>query len=258
MPIGGCRYRRSPPLNSVPASPYIDQLSIGAGRRALAIGLSILIPALLLILLSFGAMKPPRAKDKWVSVVSIAAPQAAEEAAAPSASPSKQAETQPLPEPPPDEPVQPHVAAPAAAPAPPAPVPPPVPPATVPRIGVRPPGGQTYGPPNTGGSSSAYRDSERVGTAPNGEPLYAATWYREPSDGELRGYLSTADGPGWGLIACRTAPLPHGRFRCARRGWAASRWSARGSESESIMGSGGDRRFVPGGTAESGNDPSGH
>ena len=206
MPIGGCRYRRSPPLNSVPASPYIDQLSIGAGRRALAIGLSILIPALLLILLSFGAMKPPRAKDKWVSVVSIAAPQAAEEAAAPSASPSKQAETQPLPEPPPDEPVQPHVAAPAAAPAPPAPVPPPVPPATVPRIGVRPPGGQTYGPPNTGGSSSAYRDSERVGTAPNGEPLYAATWYREPSDGELRGYLSTADGPGWGLIACRTAP----------------------------------------------------
>ena len=45
-----------------------------------------------------------------------------------------------------------------------------------------------------------------MGTAPNGEPLYAAAWYREPSDGELRGYLSTASGPGWGLIACRTAP----------------------------------------------------
>ena len=64
----------------------------------------------------------------------------------------------------------------------------------------------TYGPPNTGGSSSSFRDSERVGTAPNGEPLYAATWYRQPSDDELRGYLSTASGPGWGLIACRTAP----------------------------------------------------
>jgi len=44
-----------------------------------------------------------------------------------------------------------------------------------------------------------------VGTAPNGEPLYAAAWYREPKDEELRGYLSTATGPGWGLIACRTA-----------------------------------------------------
>ena len=45
-----------------------------------------------------------------------------------------------------------------------------------------------------------------MGAAPNGEPLYAASWYREPSDDELRGYLSTASGPGWGLIACRTAP----------------------------------------------------
>ncbi|MBL0916210.1 MAG: hypothetical protein IBJ13_12080, partial [Sphingopyxis sp.] len=69
---------------------------------------------------------------------------------------------------------------------------------------VRPPGGAVYGPPNIGGSSSSSGDSKRVGTAPNGEPLYAAAWYREPSDGELRGYLSTASGPGWGLIACRT------------------------------------------------------
>ena len=36
--------------------------------------------------------------------------------------------------------------------------------------------------------------------------MYAAAWYREPSADELRAYLSTADGPGWGLIACRTAP----------------------------------------------------
>lgn len=50
-------------------------------------------------------------------------------------------------------------------------------------------------------------DSPRVsGAGPNGEPLYAASWYREPYDDELRGYLSTASGPGWGLIACRTAP----------------------------------------------------
>lgn len=49
-------------------------------------------------------------------------------------------------------------------------------------------------------------DSKRVGTAPGGQPMYAAAWYREPYDDELAGYLSTADGPGWALIACRTAP----------------------------------------------------
>ncbi|HTG39678.1 MAG TPA: hypothetical protein VL973_12810, partial [Sphingomonas sp.] len=58
------------------------------------------------------------------------------------------------------------------------------------------------GPPDTGTPG----DTERVGTAPNGQPLYAASWYREPYPEELRGYLSTASGPGWGLIACRTAP----------------------------------------------------
>ncbi len=156
------------------------------------------------MLLAFGVEKPPVVKEEWVSVVNIAAPQASEEAAEASPRASARAETPPLPEPPtPDAPVPPQAAEPIAAPAPPQPVPPPP---TVPRIGVRPPGGQVYGPPNIGGSSSSSRDTERVGTAPNGEPLYAAAWYREPSDGELRGYLSTADGPGWGLIACRTAP----------------------------------------------------
>jgi len=59
------------------------------------------------------------------------------------------------------------------------------------------------GPPDTGNPG----DSERVsGQGPHGEPLYAAAWYREPYDDELRGYLSTAQGPGWGLIACRTVP----------------------------------------------------
>lgn len=49
-------------------------------------------------------------------------------------------------------------------------------------------------------------DSKRVGSAPGGQPLYAAAWYREPDDSELTGYLSTADGPGYALIACRTVP----------------------------------------------------
>ncbi len=58
------------------------------------------------------------------------------------------------------------------------------------------------GPANT----NSRPDTPRVGTAPNGEPLYAAEWYREPTDQELAGYLSTAQGPGWGLIACKTVP----------------------------------------------------
>ena len=56
------------------------------------------------------------------------------------------------------------------------------------------------GPPDNG----VPGDSKRVGTAPGGEPMYAASWYREPYDDELSGYLSTARGPGWALIACRT------------------------------------------------------
>ncbi len=59
------------------------------------------------------------------------------------------------------------------------------------------------GPPNSGTPG----DSQRVGgSGPNGEPLYAAAWYREPYPDELSGYLSTASGPGWGLINCRTVP----------------------------------------------------
>lgn len=62
----------------------------------------------------------------------------------------------------------------------------------------------TYGPPTRGKTPG---DTPRVaGSAPNGEPLYAASWYREPYESEMAGYLSTASGPGWGQIACRTVP----------------------------------------------------
>jgi protein TonB len=59
------------------------------------------------------------------------------------------------------------------------------------------------GPPNT----PMPGDSQPLAaTGPHGEPLYPAAWYREPYDDELRGYLSTADGPGWALINCKTVP----------------------------------------------------
>ncbi|MEO6247102.1 MAG: hypothetical protein ABIO85_00775 [Sphingomicrobium sp.] len=54
-------------------------------------------------------------------------------------------------------------------------------------------------------------DTERVGTAPNGQPLYAAQWYRQPTDRELGGYLPPRmpDGGGWGLVACKTIARFH-------------------------------------------------
>ena len=55
--------------------------------------------------------------------------------------------------------------------------------------------------------AGAPGDSERVGTGPNGEALYAAEWYREPTDAQLAAYLPKRmpEGGGWGLVACRTA-----------------------------------------------------
>ena len=58
---------------------------------------------------------------------------------------------------------------------------------------------------------SAPGDSERVGTGPNGEPLYAAEWYREPTDAQLAAYLPKRmpEGGGSGLVACRTIERFH-------------------------------------------------
>ena len=207
----GRHHQRLLQLSPVPATPYVEQLSIGPGRRTLAIGLAVLIPALLLfLLLAFGSEKQPDHVEERVSMVSLEATEISAEATKasspePERTEEKPAPPQPAPEKPlPSEPLPPPVVQPKAAPtiAPPAERPPS--PASPPNA-VRPSGGPVYGPPNTGGSP-ASRDTERVGTAPNGEPLYAAAWYREPRDDELRGYLSTASGPGWGLIACRTAP----------------------------------------------------
>lgn len=202
----GRRHQRLLHLSPVPATPYVEQLSIGMGRRTLAIILAVLITALLLVmLLSFGFQQPPDHKKERVSVVSLQATEISKEASKPSSPERERTEKQPTAQRPATEkPLPPPPAVPKAAPKiatpderPPTPV--------IPQTVIRPPGGPVYGPPDSGGSSSS-RDSELVGTAPNGAPLYAAAWYREPSNDELSGYLSTASGPGWGLIACRTAP----------------------------------------------------
>lgn len=189
-----------------PASPFVERLRTEVGRRTLGISLALLIEGLLLLLLlSLGSAEQPGAKDRGITVVNVRADAVSEEATEPSSPEREQpAEEQPAVE----EPLPPQSAE-KAVPTPPAIVPaPPEPPpsAALPSNPIRPvPSNRPlYGPPDSGGSAS--RDTERVGTAPNGEPLYAAAWYREPREDALRAYLSTARGPGWGLIACRTAP----------------------------------------------------
>lgn len=180
-----------------------------AGPRTLALGLAVLIEALILILLlTLDWREQPGVEDERPTVISFIAPEVAEEAPeARSPETEERAQEQERPEAQRLEPDEPRPADAPAAPAAPALVPmrwqlrP-----SLPRNNDRPaqPARPVYGPADN--RSPAMRDTERVGTAPNGEPLYAAQWYREPDDAMLGDYLSTARGPGWGLIACRTAP----------------------------------------------------
>lgn len=64
--------------------------------------------------------------------------------------------------------------------------------------------------PAASSGSSHSDDTPIVGKGPNGEPLYAAEWYRRPRQAELETYLprSWARG-GSGLIACRTVARYH-------------------------------------------------
>jgi len=196
----------------VPATSFVERVRIGAGPRTLALGLAVLIEALILILLlTLDWREQPELEDERATVISFIAPETSEEAPdTRSAETQERAQEQERPEAQRqdlDQPRPPQPVEPAAAPVAPALVPmrwnlrP-----SLPRNNDRPaqPARPVYGPVDN--RSPAMRDTERVGTAPNGEPLYAAQWYREPDDVMLRDYLSTARGPGWGLIACRTAP----------------------------------------------------
>ncbi len=184
------------------------------GGFALAIGIELLIIALLLTL-GMGVQDDVR---EYVPITSFdvgepPAPQAEEE-------PEDASEPEAAAQSAPDTPAQPQQQtpqrpAPSLLPTPftlpqqrtapqpePAPSPAPAPQPTG-RIGAVVRSDRAVGPADTGNPRGA--DSERVGTAPDGSPLYAARWFREPSSDQLSGYLSTASGPGWGLIACRTA-----------------------------------------------------
>lgn len=195
--------------------PFAERLRTDAGRRSLGLGLTLLIEALLiLVLLTLSPRIEPEAEERRGAMTTIDVREA-EQAPEPQRAEEEprtedRTETrQPQPEPP--SPQQP--AEPADRPATPVPQPPTpivqMPWGLTPGDRRRPdrpaqPTRPMQGPPNNPGAM--MRDTARVGTAPNGEPLYAAEWYREPEDAMMRAYLSGARGPGWGLIACRTAP----------------------------------------------------
>jgi protein TonB len=190
-----------------------DALRVPARRRAIGLALAFALEALLVLaLLTLGGGEPERRPEEDALVTfDLAAPAAEPPAPTPPAQSAQVPSTQvqpvqqrPVEQPP--RPVPPQ-------PAPEAAIQAPTPLIELPRdtmaaadLSSRPAGPpaaprRAAGPPAPPGSG----DTPLVaGSGPNGEKLYAAAWYREPYDSELRGYLSTAQGPGWALIACRT------------------------------------------------------
>ncbi len=191
------------------------RLRADASRRgagfALALAIELLI-VLLLLSLGLGSREDQR---EFVPVTSFDVSEAdsPQEEPAPSEPESAAAPVETTPQPRDEpQPVAPSVLPlPSALPVPtvnvpPQPAPEPAPtPTAAPRgrIGAVVRSDRNFGPADTGNRGGP--DSERVGTAPDGSPLYAAAWYREPEPDQLSGYLSAASGPGWGMIACRTA-----------------------------------------------------
>ncbi|PAX07690.1 hypothetical protein [Sphingomonas lenta] len=209
---------------------WVERLRRSGGRRAAGAALALLTEAALVLLLL--TIAPRLSGDEKEERTTVFAFSRDREEAVPAEAPTPPDEARPADERAALEPVSEPADAPANTPAvsvpepaPPPPVPTPAPPTSLPApvilltreqmaaadiargaarpSAIAPPRRAVAGPPNVGGAMGA--DTPRVdGTGPNGEPLYAASWYREPYPEELRGYLSTSRGPGWGLIACRT------------------------------------------------------
>ncbi len=187
-----------------------QRLRQGMGSRAAAIVLALLVElllALLLLTLAPQLLKPKEPVPMAAFDISVDRKTAREEpapATAGASAPRAASRVEAQPESPADPVPRPPQPDPAS-------TPPPlldIPLASVPDIGSLPRGParpsaarRAAGPPNL---ASMPGDSQLVGRGPQGQALYAAAWYREPYPNELLGYLSTAQGPGWGIIICRT------------------------------------------------------
>jgi protein TonB len=189
--------------NSDPGGTLTERIRDGLGRRTTGFVAALLIEVLLLLLMLTLSQTKEQPKPEGTIVTAFDASEAPEKAPEPPRDEQQEPKPQPVPQPAEPQPLPPQ----------PMPSPPiriPLPRNTVPFDLANtpqppaPPAANTpaYGPTNTGYPG----DSKRVGTAPNGQPLYGAQWYREPSDEMMGDYLSTAQGPGWAVIACRTVP----------------------------------------------------
>lgn len=184
-----------------------ERLRTEGGRRAIGLGVALALEALLILLLLTLGDSGDFGKKAEAVLTTFDAGETEEAPQPEEKPPEPQQATRPTqPRPQPDQPQPP--APPKAAPTPPLIQ---LPRDEGPTFDIsqlpREPSKQAPARPPMGPPAPSTRgDTPIVGTAPNGQPLYAAQWYREPTDQELAGYLSTAQGPGWGLIACKTAP----------------------------------------------------
>lgn len=202
----------SPLEESQPRSRALAWLRSRLGERAGGVLFALLAEVLIILVLLSLSIAPPREKpqDEQLTVFGVSPDPSEDKAEEESPQPAEDAAQSPEPTEETESPVETPspVVTPQVSPVVPSIVPMPSPQAAPPapsaapkaRAVIKP--GRVYGPADKG----VPGDSERVGSGPNGEPLYAAAWYREPYDDELSGYLSTARGPGSALIACRTVP----------------------------------------------------
>ena len=197
-----------------PAIPLIDRLREQFGERAVGIAAALALEALLILLL-LTLQRPafaPAGKESTVATFDISAPPPAQKQAKEEqpqkARPQPESHAVPVPKPPPPAAIIPRNN--------PMPAPQPMQATIVPMSRdqmasadianlVPPTASKPRGPAYGPSMGAMPGDSTVVGKAPDGQPLYAARWYREPTHNELAGYLSTASGPGWALIACKTA-----------------------------------------------------
>lgn len=210
----------APPLFQESGLTPMARLRRRFGDRAIGIAVAVAIElVLLLVLLTLGTgiTRPGEPDGTAITSFDVAPAPPAEQPAEtePAAEQQPQAaEPQPRPQPQEQPPVPRPVVPDSPAPARPVlvlprpdsfrlPAPDSAPAAAAPPRQAAAPQGPAYGPPAPPAGAGMPGDTERVGTAPNGEPMFAARWYREPTDSELAGYLSTANSPGYGLITCR-------------------------------------------------------
>lgn len=207
---------RSPPS----ATPWLDAIDArwpDARRRAGPIALTTLIEILLLLMLlslGRGGGGEDQPNGEILTTFDAArdeAPEPDQPQAEPAAAAAAPAQSAPTARTPPSAlPSPPPIALPRAPTAPPVALPdlpaealPSPSPSSI-RAVIRSDMASNRGPADTGARDG---DSQRIaGSGPNGEPLYAAKWYREPTDDEFRGYFSRVSGSSWALINCRTEP----------------------------------------------------